>query len=215
MTNAEFLKKFLKLQFQIGYDRLYEIGNSKIVYSETDYSIYSNYAYLDEVISKDNLTKIEDLFKTLKRTSTIYFEDINKLDLLLRLLNSNKFTQKSEDSWMFHSAENIDESRFDEIKIVKTAEELEIFLRTFDRSYQVNDPQNPYGDVKSFIPSCRNAWFKFGSTNRLKYYLAYKNEEPVATSILNSLDCIGYISAVGSLKNVEVKVLENLPLFMQ
>lgn len=202
MTNFELLEKFLKLQGSVGGENLLQVKNALILYSLTDSSEFSNYAYIYNLISKSNLEEIEKAFETLNRKSAIYFENNKESEKISNFLVQNNYSKKWEDSWMFYTGEGIDTSRFESIKKVTNADELEIFINTFDLSYQKDDPNNPYGDVKNFIPGCRDAWLKFGQTDKLQYFLAYKNSEPVATSILNSYNGLGYISAVGSIQKV-------------
>jgi ribosomal protein S18 acetylase RimI-like enzyme len=201
-NNFEFLKKYQKIQYGIWWDKLIKLANSSVVYSETDPSEYSNWAFVFDPISKDDLFEIEKTMESLNRGSAVYFENCPELKVVADFLLQNGYSKKWEDSWMFYAGGEIDQNRFESVKKVTNEDELKVFLDTFDQSYQKDDPNNPYGNVKSFIPGCKKAWEKFGNTNRLQYFIAYKDSEPVATAILNSLNGLGYISAVGSKRSV-------------
>lgn len=103
---------------------------------------------------------------------------------------------------MFYNGKNVNTLNFSNIKKVETSEDLKIFLDTFNRCYQKNDPQNPYGELGEFLIGSEQQWQPFHESNRLEYFIAYKNDKPVATSILNNFNGIGYISGVGSLREV-------------
>ena len=48
----------------------------------------------------------------------------------------------------------------------------------------------------------RSAWFKFNDTGKIEYFIVYKGSKPVAVSTLTNFAGIGYISNVGSLREV-------------
>jgi ribosomal protein S18 acetylase RimI-like enzyme len=99
---------------------------------------------------------------------------------------------------MFHSGENIDESRFNIVKKVETDADLEIFLTTFDQCYRKDDPMNPYGELGYWLKVTRIAWQKHHVSNKIAYFIVYKENDPVAVSALTNHKQIGYISNVGS-----------------
>ncbi len=109
-------------------------------------------------------------------------------------------SQYFEDCWMFHSGENIDESKFSQVKKVQTQEDLLIFLDTMNRCFQKNDSQNPYGELGEYLVTAKESWIK--NQDRLQYFIVYKGEQPVAVASLTTFHQLGYISNVGSLKEV-------------
>ena len=91
---------------------------------------------------------------------------------------------------------------FSLIKKVESENDLAAFLKTFDNSFQKDDPQNPFGELGNYLKVTEAAWHRHRGTNRLQYFIAYKEDKPVATSALNNFNRIGYICNVGSLREV-------------
>ena len=202
MTNFEFLQKYFHLQDQVSFDKLFDLSFALLGYSKTDISSLSNNSLINTVLTPDQLKIVCQKLKDLNRNPSIYFENRTDLEPLKKMLVDNGFKQDFEDSWMFYDQSVEPNEKFSCVKIVEDENDLKIFLETFDNCYQKDDPQNPYGDVKGFLTSSRNSWLKHKGTERLEYYLAFKDNKPVAVSALNSHEKIGYISSVGSLKEV-------------
>lgn len=60
-----------------------------------------------------------------------------------------------------------------------------------------------YCDIdKTTLKVAENVWHKHNKTNKLEYFVAHKNNKPVAVSTLTNYNEIGYISNVGSLKEI-------------
>ncbi len=199
MTNYEFLKKWQELQYKISFDQIIDLKFATISYDKAESSNFSNFALVDQLLSNDQIKEVEDLFISRDRKPSIFFENRSDLENLKEKLTEMSYRKSFEDSWMFYISTTPDLDSFRSVKKVENNEDLEIFLDVFDRSYVVDDPKNPYGDVKNFIPSARKSWKEFGSSNRIEYFIVYNNGKPGAVSALNSFGNIGYISCVGSL----------------
>ena len=202
MTNYQFLQKYLDLQNGVTYSQLTEIGFAKLGYCQDDSSPFWNLALVNNSLSEEQLIKIESYFKSLDRKSTVYFESRANLNPLVNFLEQHGYKKINEDSWMFYEEVMSNETSHASAKEIKTEEDLKTFLRIFDASYQRNDPQNPYGELGDYLKLAERAWHRFGNTDRLEYFLIFKEGEPVAVSTLTSYDGIGYISNVGSLRSV-------------
>lgn len=103
---------------------------------------------------------------------------------------------------MFYERKARNLLRFADVKAVKAQTDLKVFLETFDQCYRKGDPQNPYGELGSYLKVAEKAWKKYKDTDRLLYFVAYKGKKPVAVASLTSHAGLGYISNVGSLKSV-------------
>jgi len=66
-----------------------------------------------------------------------------------------------------------------------------------------NDPQNAYGELGDYLIAAEEIWQKYHKTNKIEYFLIYKDKTPVAVSTLTNYENVGYISNVGSLKKVK------------
>lgn len=157
---------------------------------------------INKLILDNELFEIEQSFKSLKRKSTFYFENRKDLKPMVDYLLSKGYEKEYEDSWMFWQDKKIDSSCFNEIKKVKNENDLKIYLKIFDDSFQNNDPQNSYGELGDYLKVTENVWHKHNKTNKLEYFVAHKNNKPVAVSTLTNYNEIGYISNVGSLKEI-------------
>lgn len=199
MNNYEFLQKYVQLQKDIMFDEIYPSDNYTVCFSKGDSHAFWNNALVDSVISEKEIEEVENKLKRLDRKPAFYFENKPKLEPLKKLLSKKGYTQEGEDSMMFHDGKNIDKSRFSEVKKVETEKDLNIFLKTFDQSYRKDDPKNPYGELGEYLNVARKVWKKHHKSNKLEYFIAYKNGTPVAVSTLTNHENIGYISNVGSI----------------
>ncbi len=202
MTNFEFLKKYQQLQTGIMFDSIVNFDFTSISYCDIDKTTFWNWALVNKLISDKELFEIEQSFKSFKRDPSFYLENRKDLKPLVDYLSSKGYEKDYEDSWMFWKGNEINTTRFDEIKKVKDENDLNIYLKTFDASYKSDDPQNPYGELGDYLEVSKNVWLRHGQTSRLEYFVAYKDNKPVAVSTLTNYDGIGYISNVGSLKEV-------------
>ena len=200
MKNFEFLQKYYSLQKDIMFDKLIDTNFGIIAYSEIDKSEFWNNILIDNILKNTEIDFLEKEFGELKRKPAVYFENKEKLFQLKKDLIGRNYKEGWEDSWMFWQDKNIDTSRFSEVKKVTNDKELKIFLEIFDKSFQEDDPQNPYGELGDYLIVTEKNWYKHNKTNKIEYFVVYKDDKPVAVSSLTNYDGIGYISNVGSLK---------------
>lgn len=200
--NFELIKKYIELQKDIMFDEVKNLGFAIVGTSKTDSSTFWNQAITEKPLSHENLTQIESYLKEKGRASSIYFESNELMISLKETLEIEGYKKNFEDSWNFYNKNEIDTSRFDNVKKVETKEDLKIFLQTLDECYQENDPQNPYGTLGEYIKVAEEAWCKNYRSNKLEYFIAYKDNVPVSVSSLTNYQGIGYISNIGSLKQV-------------
>lgn len=206
MSNFKILTAYQHLQSGVMFDELIDLGFVVINYCKEDKTLFWNTAFTDKNLNKEQLQIIELKFKSLERRPAIYFEDRQDLRLLGKFLEGNNFRQSFAENWMFHNGENIDISRFSQVKKVVTHQDLNVFLKTFNDCYKADDPQNPYGPISSgYMRSTEEVWSKHNRTDRLEYFIGYDEDKPVAVAALNNYQDYGYISNVGSLQNVRGK----------
>jgi ribosomal protein S18 acetylase RimI-like enzyme len=202
MDNFKFLQDYEQLQYAIMFDRFVDLDFAIISYCQGDDSVFWNHALTGKVLSDGELEKIEKTMKSLDRNPAVYFENKKELQSLVDLLKDKKYKFSFEDSWMFHSGKNIKTNRFDQVSKVTNEKQLMVFLGVFDACYQKGDPQNAYGELGDYLKVAENVWRQHHKTNRLEYFLVYKDGRPVVASTLTNHKGIGYISNVGSLKEV-------------
>lgn len=202
MSNFEFLRKYQQLQHTIMFDKFVDLGFAVVSYCEGDTSAFWNQALTNQTLTKEQLAKIEETMRSLDRRPAVYFENRQDLQPFIDFLKGKRYKFKFEDSWMFHSGENIDTDRFNQAKKVTNESEFAVFLKTFDTCYQKDDPQNAYGELGNYLSVAEKVWRRHNLTNRLEYFTVYKDDEPIAVSSLTNYGDIGYISNVGSLRKV-------------
>lgn len=202
MTNFEFLKKYQKLQYGIMFHKIVDFGFAKISYCKGDKTDFWNWALVSNLITVEELSKIEQTFQSLKRIPAIYFENKEDLKRLVDFLRERGYKKSFEDSWMFWGGEKIDDSRFNMVEKVTSEIELKLFLETYDTCYQKDDPQNPYGELGDYLNVAEKVWHQHQENDRLEYFMVFKKDNPVAVSTLTNCEGIGYISNVGSLKEI-------------
>lgn len=206
MDNFKFLQRYQRLQKGIMYDRLINLGFATVSYCRLDPAYWWNAALANQILSEKQLAEIETVFRSLSRNSTVYFEDKKGLSPLKEKLRSAGYQKTVADSWMFYPEElikTIDKREFSRVKKVENETDLEIFLKIFGACYQKDDPQNPYGELgENYLGVTKKSWRKFSNTKRLEYFLVFAKNKPVAVSSLTNYKGIGYISNVGSLRQV-------------
>lgn len=198
----DFLLTLQELQLGIMADEVLNLDFGSLTYSQADKSIYFNNILVNKLLTDDRVDFAEKTWIAKDRKSTFYFENTPYHENLKSYLASKGYKKVFEDCWMFHEGSGIDRSRFQEVKEVVTEDDLEVFIEIFDQSFQIDDPQNPYGKIGEGLAIARRAWLKFKGTNRLRYFIAYKEGKPVAVSALTNYQGHGYVSNVGSLRTV-------------
>ena len=202
MDNFSFLQKYIELQTSVTIDEVIDLGFVRIDYNKIEPSPYENFALTNKILSEGELNQIEQIFQRLGRKQAFYFENKPELKLLVDFLTTKGYKLDREDAWMFHNGENINADNFNLVRKVESEDDLAAFLKTFDNSFQKDDPQNPFGELGNYLKVTEAAWHRHRGTNRLQYFIAYKGDKPVAASALNNLNGIGYICNVGSLREV-------------
>lgn len=202
MNNSkDFLKKYLKLQSGVMFDELINLNFASIGYSKTDRTTFWNYALVNQLLSEEQLSQIKQKLNSLDRKSAIYFEENSENQDLVKFLTIKGYIKDYEDSWMFFEGE-INNQGFGQVKRVETTKDLKVFLEVFDKCYLEGDPQNPYGSLGDYLKVAEQVWHKHHVTSRLEYFIAYQDKKVVAVATLNNYQGIGYISNIGSLKEV-------------
>lgn len=207
MNNFEFLQKYYLLQETIMFDKLTEFDFALIGYSEGDDSVYWNGALTNQLLNEKQIKQIEKIFSEHKRKPTVYFENKNSLNKLRDFLMTREYSKSYEDSWLFWEWEKkiLDTTHFNLVRKVKNEDDLQEFLKTFDACYQKDDPQNTYGELGDYLDIAREVWGRHHKSNRLEYFTIHDGGKPVAVATLTNFKGIGYISNVGSLREVRGK----------
>lgn len=179
-----------------------EVSGLSAIYSAKDSSHYWNYAYVESRINEDQVRAAEKFFKEKERNTAFYLiDDSNNTDVV-NTLERLAYTRRSCDSWLRFENEDIDRRLFEHIVEVSNLEMLDAFIGTFDSCYRADDPQNPYGELGSYLDVAKEAWIENNAGNRVRFFMAMKDKKPVAVASLNSCNGLGYVSNVGSLPEV-------------
>ena len=201
MTNYEFLRIYYGLQSGIMFDRIDERNYGLMSFCKTSSSPFWNNVLVGEMLSDNEIDAWEAELRVAQRKSAFYFENCDSLKVFERHLISKGYKKEAEDSLMFFAPDKPDLTEV-VAKEVETEEELEEFLRRFDMCYQKDDSQNPYGELGEYLESARLSWIRMKGTGRLNYYIFYDEDIPVAVSALTNYMGVGYVSNVGSLREV-------------
>ena len=201
MRNIDFLNNYQHLQYEIMSNYLIDLEFAMVALGKTYNSPVFNLAQIENKPTEEQLKVLEEVFKQYKKKSSIYFENSNSEDIAQFLID-NGYKKHWEDCWMFHDGNNINDGKFGSVKKVEKEEDLEEFLSTFNVCYQKDDPQNPYGELGDYIDTAKKAWERHHKSGKIEYFTILKKEKPVAVSTLTNFAGIGYISNVGSLRDV-------------
>lgn len=202
MTNFQFLVKYQQLQQGIMFDKIIDLGFATVGYCRGDSSAFWNYALVDRKATDKELLAIEEKLESLNRASTLYFENRRNLSSLVKQLLSKGYKREFEDSWMFYKGSRVRTAGLSRCRKVKTRDELDVFIKTLDACYQKDDPQNAYGELGDYLDVSREVWYRHQAADKVEYFTVFKEERPVAVSTLTNFGGIGYISNVGSLREV-------------
>jgi hypothetical protein len=202
MSNHDFLRKYIGLQKDIMFDEVSIFNNYTLCFSKGDSHAFWNNALIGSVLSEKEIREIEDKLKELGRKPAFYFENKLELKPFQKLLVGRGYKIEGEDSAMFWDDRDIDISKFSQVKKVETEKDLDAFIKIFDQSYRKDDPKNPYGELGEYLDVARESWRKHHELDKLEYFVAYKNDIPVAVSTLTNHEGLGYISNVGSVLGV-------------
>lgn len=202
MGNFDFLRKYQRLQNGIMYDKVIDLGFATVTYCGIYDSDFWNNALIDNELTEQQIIEIETKLNELNRKPSLYFENRPTFQKLIAMLSQKGYSKSFEDCWQFWTGIAVDKIRFENVKKVETDKDLSLFLKIFNKCYQKDDPQNPYGELGDYLQVARSAWNKHSKTNRIEYFIVYKGDEPVAVSTLTNYEGLGYISNVGSLIEV-------------
>lgn len=202
MNYFNFLQDYLRLQNTVMFVKLIRLVNSTIAYSKTDKSMYWNNALTNFLLSSEEIKQIEKIMTLLKRNPTIYFLHNSDNKTLSKKLIDNGYFRGFEDTYLFYQKQTINPQHFEDVHKIINKNELKIWLKTADNCYRKNDPQNAYGELGDFLEIAEIIWNRHHDTNRAEFFVAYKKDRPVAVSILTNYKNQGYISCVGSVKEV-------------
>jgi len=202
MLHTDFFQKYYQLQIGVMGDKVVETQYGKIVYKGDDKSTFWNHLFVDKIISPNDFGEIEEIFLENNRTPAVYFEKSDELNENNQILVNAGYKEINQDSWMFFEGDVDTNLDFSMIKKVESDVDLKTYLDTFDKCYQNGDPQNPYGTLGDYLGVTEKVWHSESRYNHLEYFIVYKDVKPVAVATLTNYQGLGYISNVGSLREV-------------
>lgn len=178
------------------------MGFARIGLSKTDKTSIWNFALTNKNLKLEQIKLIQAKMNSFGCKTAVYYENRANLQALSKFLLIHGYKKDYEDARMFYESGDLDQKCFDWVKKVETEEDLKIFLETFDNCYKKEDTQNPYGTLGDYLKVAESSWHMHHITDRLQYFIAYKQDKPVAVASLNSYAGMGYIFNVGSLSEV-------------
>ncbi len=158
-----------------------------------------NIAYLKNKINKEMLTNIENEFKFINRTPSIY---VGKNDRYYKenkeLLLDNNYKINNTDVYMLlENPKKIEITT--NIKIVENEKEYNDFMNVLSSAYNdviENPEENVYADA---VTECYyKAVKKTMNSNKHLHIIVYDNDIPVSVGTLNYVDGIAGINNVGT-----------------
>ena len=202
MANYNILEKFLNIQETTMFSKSIKLDFAKIIYNDTDTTPFWNYALTPRPLDKNEIATVAKKLESLNRKSAFYFENADLFVPFIDALKNDGYQMNNDDSWMFYEGKTVQTIGFNKVKRVESIEDLKIWLSTFDKCYQENDPQNPYGELGSYVDLARHAWERNNAVGKFEYFTAYNKNTPVAVATLTREKDLEYISNIGSLQDV-------------
>lgn len=181
------------------FDDKEETDNYTLCTSEIMDDYFWNIAYIKNKLDKKLLTDLEDKFKSINRSSSIYigkndsFYEENKHALL-----ANGYTLNNTDVYML--LENpVDFNISANIKIVENEKEYNDFMKVLSSAYNdviENADENVYADA---VTECYyNAVKNTINSREHIHIIVYDNNIPVSVATLNYVNGVGGINNVGT-----------------
>ena len=181
------------------FDDKKETDNYTLCTSEIMDDYFWNIAYIKNKLDEEILTNLEDKFKSINRTSSIYigrndkFYNENKSILL-----ANGYTLNNTDVYMVLE-KPVDFNISTNIKIVENEKEYNDFMKVLSSAYNdviENADENVYADAvtECFYNAVKNT---INSKEHI-HIIVYDNNIPVSVATLNYVNGIGGINNVGT-----------------
>src|SRR6185369_9797202 len=162
MIHSDFLDNYITLQQGIIFDEVIPLSPEAIIaFCQKDEATDWNFALVKKLLSEEEITTIEQAFLKLQRSPSIYFENKHALSPLKELLVKKGYKRSYEDSWMFYEQSSVNVP--EEYKVIRVSndQELQLFLDIFNKSFQKDDPQNPYGEWgEGYVNAIADSWYK-------------------------------------------------------
>lgn len=181
------------------FDDKKETDNYILCTSEVMDDYFWNIAYIKNKLDKKLLTDLEDKFKSINRTSSIYigkndsFYEENK-----HILLANGYTLNNTDVYMvLENPAEIDITK--NIKIVENEKEYNDFMKVLSSAYNdviENADENVYADA---VTECYyNAVKNTINSKEHIHIIVYDDNIPVSVATLNYVNGVGGINNVGT-----------------
>ena len=203
LSETDFLDHYFALQYRVSFDAIIPLQDAVFGYSRHDTSPYWNHIYLPKpTLTPDTLIGYETTCQDRDRLPAFYIVHNDKFSKCITILTKAGYTPYSEDAWMTYAPEK---TVFPSVKFafnqVRTVEELDQFVELMDQCYPDNDPQNPYGNLGTYLDMTRQAWLQKSTEEELTYYTIMHIEKNklcgVGAVILK--EQMGYLCNVGTL----------------
>jgi len=182
-------------------DVLINLDFASVCVSRNNDSPFWNYSIPSKSLQKPEIEIVEKEMKKYNREPAFYFEKSKETEVLEKCLKESNYACSWKESWFFYTKKVESQNNFQLIKTVESDEDFAVFLDTLDQSYQDNDPQNPYGSTgKEYLESTKRSWDQHSCGDLIKHFILFADDKPVACCSLTSLNNLGYISNLGTIK---------------
>ena len=181
------------------FDNKRDTDNYVLCTSKVMDDSFWNIAYLKNKISKEILNNLEEEFKSINRTPSIYLgKNDTSYNENKELLLANGYTLNNTDVYMIlEKAKKVDINK--QTKIIENEKEYNDFMKVLSSAY--NDSiesanENVYADA---VTDCYyNAIKNTLNSKEHIHIIVYNNDIPVSVATLNYVDGIGGINNVGT-----------------
>jgi GNAT superfamily N-acetyltransferase len=200
VINSQFLKLYQKTLFDLAYfDNLEKIGNVQIASTGFDDSVWWNNATFDGELTDEIIAKAERYFRSINRKPIFYFAEDALNEENEKLLINKGYAQTDYEVWLEQKTPKINVDRFDQIRKVENEQDLEVFIKTIDRGYGADDPDNPYGGLGDYLSQIRESFRLHGASGKITRYIIFdENDNPASVGSLTNYERIGYISNIAT-----------------
>ncbi|MBI5064692.1 GNAT family N-acetyltransferase [Candidatus Woesearchaeota archaeon] len=206
MDAQELLKLHFALVSDLEFTEISYKKNHALLFNKNVEDHFSNFALIFSVAKNEVETvikKVEKYFLSKNRTPAFYFLKNNPLESVLL---SKKYKIAFRDAILIHPAKRAPLKTKLRIVEVANKKELNDYLSVSISVFSSGDKDDLYSDLrKSFFEQVKNNWLNSKKKKKLKYFVGYEGNTPVAVGGMTFNKDFAYFFDLAVLKSARNK----------
>ncbi len=178
-----------------------ETKEARFVFSDVIKDFFWNFATGIETEDPENLIEeIEEFYRKREREPAAYITPNTEPEDLQSFLEEKGFSCQARDAWMFFQGGEVYRSRRLDFRLVDSDERAEKYMDVFRKSYGGAGENETYGELPEYyIEVLKNSFERQLSTEKIRDFLAFRDEELVGIGTVNFQDGFAGLFSIGVL----------------